>query len=271
MQPNAGIPRIGAINRSHPLARGIVDAWLGLPGLCGGSRAFSVTGKDYGTLANGASWQGLSPSGLASLRVGNSTTGSIESSNPGNHSGANGTFSAWVRKVDATSPSTDYLFFAQNGSTRIFAEVETYQPGGTPRITAAFGASGFASSPVIDLDRWYFVTLTWLDGDSLRLYVDGSQVASAGSFTDQGTPTSWTVGNYFPGNSFSFGGNIADVMSWIRALSATEVATLYRESRGGYPSLLNRTRVPVGRVAAATSSKLLLRLASEGLFVGSHY
>lgn len=45
-----------AVNRRHPLNRGIVGWWPGLPGMSGGPRLLDIDGRNHGTLTNGPTW-----------------------------------------------------------------------------------------------------------------------------------------------------------------------------------------------------------------------
>jgi hypothetical protein len=273
MRRGTGIPRIGAINRSHPLARGLAAFWYGIPGRAGGSKLYDLAGQYHGTLTGDARWQGnslafdgnddyvnfgdvLNP-GLSdfSVRVVVATTDT--------------SFNLIAKSRAAQATGRWYLLYdsgsllAQITDSSISAKGPTWTTtsilNGAPHcITATFSRSGNGS---IYSDGVIQMATTIADYSAVDLTTTYPLLLGKYNNTDGGAG-----GNLLPLN-----GTISSAAMWMRCLSPTEVATDYRESLAGFPSLLNRVRVPVGRVAAAASSKLLLRLQSEGLFAGSHY
>ena len=143
------------------------------------------------------------------------------------------TFGTWVKYASstgtqilmrkaATATSSNAYELKSNGTNF------QLQIGTTTPIT-------ITGTTAIKPDRWYFVAGT-ADGSNMRLYVNGTQEASA---TQTGTITTGTANNW--GNSLFFGsddspsnflvGTLDDVRIYNRALSAAEIAELYKLGR----------------------------------------
>ncbi len=79
--------------------------------------------------------------------------------------------------------------------------------------------------------RWHHAVGTW-DGDILRLYVDGVLDASSDVSNTLTFPAlNFQIGRWVGGSSQYFNGQIDDPRVYNRALSATEVADLYRQNQ----------------------------------------
>jgi hypothetical protein len=270
MQPNTGIPRIGAINRSHPLARGLVYAGVPIPGQESGGVLHDLAGNTRGTIL-GPTWASATSQALSNRSLNFTSEAYVDA---GNHAavditGTGFSVSAWI-KPTATLSS----FYRMVEKAAVYPALQysfvLAQGFGVPRLDlyldGMIGSGTTATTPVV-AGVWQMVSATY-DGATVRFYRNGQPDGSgARSGNITATTSQLLIGKYAHASSYGFEGSISDVLLWNRAISATEVQSLYQKPLG----MFNRTRVPVGRVAAATSSKLLLRLASEGLFVGSHY
>jgi hypothetical protein len=64
--PNGAINLACPVNRSHPLARGLVSFWLPLPGRMGRIYLDDIAGRNHGTLTNGPTWVG-GPNGFGAV------------------------------------------------------------------------------------------------------------------------------------------------------------------------------------------------------------
>ena len=91
------------------------------------------------------------------------------------------------------------------------------------------GSDNFVTSSARYNDGlWHYVTLTY-DGTSVKLYVDGAQVATTPTSSSPETTNTLPVrvgGNSQTANRF-FTGNLDEVRIWNRALSAQEVADAF--------------------------------------------
>ena len=104
------------------------------------------------------------------------------------------------------------------------------------RIQAGFEASAcrdyFASSPAsqnYNDGRWHYAVVTY-DGSTVRLYIDGTQVAStptSGATPDNTGTQPVRIGANSRSLSLYFTGNADEVRVWNRAISPTEVTDAY--------------------------------------------
>jgi hypothetical protein len=87
-----------------------------------------------------------------------------------------------------------------------------------------------------ELNNWTFIAGTW-DGVTQILYVNGASNTAA-SFIDSalGTATAHlTIGAYAPGANQNFRGRLDDVRIYSRALTPSEIATIYGPNGSGCP------------------------------------
>lgn len=75
------------------------------------------------------------------------------------------------------------------------------------------------------------------DGTNMTFYSNGRAWGSAAS--TNGIGAILALGTYFRAGFLGFKGDLDDYRVYSRALSAAEVAALYRDSRQGYPNTLN--------------------------------
>lgn len=89
------------------------------------------------------------------------------------------------------------------------------------------GTNNTITSSVKSTNTWYHAVGSW-DGDTLRLYVDGAEVASTAVSSLKSGSDAWWVGS---GGGFSYHtGELDDVRIYNRALSADEVTELYNKT-----------------------------------------
>ena len=138
-----------------------------------------------------------------------------------------GSISAWVRwnnsggeqGVVAVGESgggaTNYFTFMRQNNTTIRADLDD---GGTRRDAAQGGLSD---------STWYHTAVTFADGGTLRLYIDGveedTQGLPASSYTGLDT---WLIGTERTGSRF-LNGALDDVRIYDHELSAGDVANLF--------------------------------------------
>ncbi|MEU6343141.1 LamG-like jellyroll fold domain-containing protein [Streptomyces sp. NPDC046977] len=189
-----------------------------------GTVAKDVAGAHDGTLNGGASWT-TGPNGGALQLDGR--TGFVDTGAPVlDTDGADYSVAAWVRlddkghfstavSLDGTSNSAFYLQYSQ--ADRRFA----FSFAGSRALANTIG------EPLAG--RWYHLVGSYSHGDGqLRVYVDGSQAGSARACNAEGPSGHLVIGRgKYGGNLVDYwGGAIADVHAYDRALSAAEVATL---------------------------------------------
>lgn len=231
----------------HPLNEGLVSWWLQLPLNRGSSRLLDLTRRNHGTLTNGPTWQGARgrPGGWGAINqlAGNqyvlvSRTDLIFPSE------TDGTLAFWWRKVDTTGrtavnaarveedfdASARVLVTTNYGGGFVIFDWGGWDEGST-RVSTSWSAD----------TAWHHWCYTVGGGLGMRIYRDGVLVASNSATPFRTVDTrDFQIGNFI--GSY---GDLADHDDWRAyslALSATEVAALYDESRAGYPRCLRRVR-----------------------------
>ena len=144
------------------------------------------------------------------------------------------TLEAWIKpalKQNGGIISNDYTLGNKKGyDFFLWAAHDTYG-----RLYIDFGSGSAVGRtwwaiPSSDwYDQWHHVAATW-DGSDIRLYVDGSQVATVafgGTYSDPGKATLIGGINYGTLPYCSFNGLIDEVRIWNEALSGTEIAYSY--------------------------------------------
>jgi hypothetical protein len=225
-QELSGKPLPGSqINRSHPLAKGLVGCWLMNDS---GERCYDLSGyNNHGTL-NGftsptyslgqRSSEGIVFDGVNDyVDVGNSSSLNITSSNIFS-------FGAWIRTNNALSYQTIY----QHGSTSP-ASAFLFRIQNTGKLEAFMpGQNILSGNTVLVNSVWYHV-----------VYVrNGTGAGTSNIYINGILDTSGGVANNFVDNSENkrigqrttsqfFNGTIDEVRIWNRALYASEVKELY--------------------------------------------
>jgi phosphatidylserine/phosphatidylglycerophosphate/cardiolipin synthase-like enzyme len=105
---------------------------------------------------------------------------------------------------------------------------------GNEKIVAGFETSGGAdhfltSSSTYNDDSWHYAVVTY-DGSTLRLYIDGTQIASKSTSSakpDSGGSYPLRLGANSRGTNNYFTGEIDEVRVWNRAVTSTEVSNQF--------------------------------------------
>lgn len=224
---DAGSP----VNKSHPLAKGLVSWWMvspfGHPSFRGGNYLFDLMGKNRGTLTNGPTWQGAlgRPGGHGSLK-----------------------FDGVDDYVDATTSLTEDFSFAcwcerPTGGLKGWPWVIGFADGllvnadGTLRVVFNTVGGDYSSTETIPSGQISHVLVTRA-GTAATTYLNGKSVA-----TGVVSATSWTgaytrFGQRGDGAEY-YAGSLDGLARWSRALSASEVFQFYEEQLRGCPNLLN--------------------------------
>jgi hypothetical protein len=132
----------------------------------------------------------------------------------------------WITVMQRTDSGGDFLDFqlhARGGGAQPLFMVDWNQNGTDDAGEIVLG------DIVLSANRWYFLTATY-DGSALRFYIDGTlrgtQAKSGGTIPNSGREI-WIGGNDVWGEFLK--GRIDEVRIYNRALSATEIQTLYAQ------------------------------------------
>jgi hypothetical protein len=188
----------------------------------GNTASDSSGNNNAGTLINGPAWNGAGRVGGAVSFDGVNdyvSLGNPASLIPGNSI----TLAAWVKLNDL---SINRFFFAKYaGPTPTFMRYERNQG-----IKCVVGGTGVVAPASIVTGQWYHAACTY-DGATVRVYVNGVQVASAaktGAIADA-VGIDWAIGAGIAANSVPLGfmnGLVDEVRLYNRALTPADVALL---------------------------------------------
>ena len=234
----------------------------------------SITGSSvmYGSGAGGGSWNSYGNGGAGAGDGGTSTAATHGTTNRGgggggggggSRDGANGGSGVVIVRfasVDHNDWSVATWINASSlqGSTIIGTYNDDGQAsdiGWALRIRAANGnlystvgtsmnsSAAWTSDASIDTDRWYHVVMVADVGNTLRLYLDGVNVAN-GSLSSGGNirdvSNNVFLGSYNGGEEEQpFDGQIGSVMVFADALNATNINQLYTSGKGVYSNTTN--------------------------------
>jgi len=179
-----------------------------------------------------------------SFGTSNTTNYGIVESNLG-ITGGSITMNVWVKILTPpTSGQLQMLAVHQSGAGSHVSEVLSYyNNAGTPRIICyRRGEDAFTNSAVYDTDlgtsSYHMLTYSY-DGSTIRLYLDGTLVASAAS---SGNGSSGGHDDFCVGGIWYYAGSLQNVYLnstitdevgvWSRALSDAEVSSLYNGGAG---------------------------------------
>ncbi|MGB0377551.1 MAG: LamG domain-containing protein, partial [Poseidonia sp.] len=116
---------------------------------------------------------------------------------------------------------------------------DLYATVGTTSNTSA----AWTSDASIDTDRWYHVVMVADVGNTLRLYLDGVNVANgslSGSGNLRNVSNNVFLGSYNGGEEDQpFDGQIGSVMAFADALNASNINQLYTSGKGVYSNTTN--------------------------------
>lgn len=237
--PLITLPRTG-----HPLSRGQVGCWLFNE--CGGNIVADLSGNgNKGTLDSTLEWQAGKFGGAIEFDPGTVeviTTDKPAKTNPYI------TFVAWVYPRGASDGDYGGIFWDQvTGSTSRILIGDDGQLGANI-ITTGITYSEFSTGDIVPMNQWSQVAFTW-DGTTGKHYVNDKLEYSKveGSGTVWPASSGLIIGKGSSADAFRFDGLISHIYLYDRALSAAEIAKLYRE-----PFCMFR-RDPIELWTAATS------------------
>ena len=245
------------LNKSHPLARGLVGCWLFNEGT--GGKVYDLSGNgDIGTLQGNAYFT----SGKFGSALEFDGTGDYVDCGNGAGNITDGmTWTFWVN-MNNMSGSQDHEFLSKYtslGTNRAYRIVTSAADNKILRFAASEdGTAGTVSSNdwsnFFSFGEWIFVAIT-KQGSTLSAYKNGVYVSSKTDIIWTGAATSFKIG----GTTTYFNGVIDHVMIFSRALSASEIAQLYRDpfcmvDRAWTPGLIGGQIVEFLGTSAALSS-----------------
>jgi len=215
------------LTKEHPLTRGLVGCWLFNEGA--GNKVFDLSGNgNTGTLEAGTNWI-VGESGYALNFVGGNNSDYV-STNSGAAAGdvldqtSNFTILAKFRAVDV---SVNYDAIVGKRAEGADYQYELRQNASKLNVLTT-GGSVSADTTLVN-NTWYTGGFTH-DGANVRLYLNGllDSTPSAKTITHKNVDVS--IG--MAGETYDlhyWDGDIEWVMIYNRALSASEIALLYRE------------------------------------------
>lgn len=237
-----------AINRQHPLNRGLTAHWMCAPSLVGGNQFRDLCWQFNGTLggldATRPKWNGsrAKPGGFGAALKFDGTDDFV--SIPATRLSCNGeiTVSAWINLASVAAGAKEVFAAAQTGSLHRFG-CEVNRTGG--RLSLLWGNTVIlTSSTTMLVDKWYHATYVRSGAAGAwtgTIYLNGIQDGTAATATDPNGTLTVTLGRLGGSAALYFNGLMDDVRLYDGAAkNARDVFALYSESRKGYPSVLNR-------------------------------
>ena len=240
-----GLPSLAAtvtltIEQDLPLGSGSLVQYAFNEG--SGATAFDSGGMgNHGALIGDATYDPNTNDGSAySLRLDGSGDG-IDLGNL-DVAGSQLTLAAWINAASFPGSSRDPRIVSKatgNATSDHIFMLSTVRAGSGTRLRARLKTDGstktLRADPGHDLltNQWYHVASTY-DGSTLRLFVDGEEVASTAvsGVIDQDPAVAVKVGGQ-PGGGLNFDGLIDDFRIFERALSVTELQAIASGAQGG--------------------------------------
>ena len=222
----------------HPLARGLVGCWLFNEGV--GNKVFDLSGNgNHGTLQGNVSW--------VPAKFGAGT----------DYPGAAGDYILLDSQISMTANSSVAFWFNADdlGSYRNFLGkyddnynvVSMHSNDDTIRYIPNTASNIDFTVPTVLVGNWYFLVLTVDAAGYARLYLNSVESSTPAQDVSGGLP--WYInafGRAYSTGAYNFYGIIDHVMIFNRALTASEIARLYRQ-----PFCMFE-RMPIELWAAAT-------------------
>ena len=141
--------------------------------------------------------------------------------------------SAWVYRRTGSSDNYEYILsggIAVSGQRYGIAVNDAGSGSTDNKFYITDGASSFHTNTVCNYNTWYHVVYTW-SGTELKFYVNGSldSTFTAVNCNFQSSGNGHKIGEYHHNGSYEWEGEIDQVRFFNKAISASEVTTLYNE------------------------------------------
>jgi len=264
LKPAKGIQ----LNRTHPLARGLVGCWLYNEGT--GNKTFDLSGNgNIGTLQGDVTWV-AGKYGPALALKGTGDYVDCGTKKTLNMSGKNFTLIAQV-KYDKQI-SFDGIIDRRTGASQFSYLLSLYSANRwRARLWNEFNSGTTFAGPSITAGQWYQLAFTY-DHYNVILYQDGQLYSKTPySQTINKSATNSHIAEYNDGTPYYFNGLIDHIMIFDRAFNASEIALLYREpfcmfEQGAGPEFIYAPTDEVllaGSISAQSTSSAMLKLLSK--------
>lgn len=251
--------------REHPLNQGRLSWWLPVPGRMGGGTLQDIQGSYPARIYGNPPWvAGFDGLGGALALTGNPTTSQYARTDSAPSLSA---FTISCRVVlsdlrynagDTAIRNTLMVNWVASSLPGYFRLTTVgYGEGAAGQVRLMVNATGggyyaINSAASLSVGVPAHLVATAANGVT-RIYIDGKQSGSAGSYagTLSSTAPMVVIGTQILGDSITpytktlLCGTIGDCSLWTRALSANEVAQLYDQARRGHPDLLRRVQGPI--------------------------
>jgi Concanavalin A-like lectin/glucanases superfamily len=260
------------VHRAHPLLRGQLGWWRGVPGLTMSSRLYNLLGRTHCTLTNmgtRGSTSGWSPT----TRRGGFMHLNLDGTNDYVDCGAD----ALVADVPLRTVAL-WIFLTGYGSTNNIRVVDKRNMGGwtlgvnNSQVSAGLNLiqdfdtspGNWALSNKVPLNTWVHIGVTYDRGDASTVpvfYVNGEAFAPDTTINPpSGTASSdaastLALGAEDLGTGKALPGALNDVRFWARLLSAAEMREVYRQSLVGDPALFQTPREVVAAPVAGLTTR----------------
>lgn len=218
----------------HPLNRGLVAWWLGLPNNSGGGTLFDLCGRNPLALTNSPAW---SPDrntfgGTRLVRSSNqyaTRASAVVSAVPF-------TVSMWCK---LTNVSESQYLFEIGTSNAAFWSVNAQGAATSIRLVCNNNLVGTAAGTWTN-GVWFNATAVFAANNDRRVYVNGGGKGTDAN-TVNVTPGAQTrIGSYPDTGPLGPDGTVSDVRVWNRALDDGEVFAAYEQGLRGNPDTLRR-------------------------------
>jgi hypothetical protein len=249
------------INWQHPLNVGLVSKWMALPYGMGyrGVTAYDLVRKsgNNGTLTNGPTYHigQLKRGGFGHMNyiLTSSQYVAITESSQLPAGASDRTYAVWFNTLDSLTTS-NYRNILTYGSAAVGQGVFIALGNDSNFGNNGIGASQYGDAVGItgyNDGIWHQLVVMFSAG-TWYVYIDGGASSTSKAMTTNTVlgGTAAIAKDVITGGGY-WNGSLDDLSIWNRALSATEIYSLYEQSKRGYPDVLNwmssvRYFVPAG-------------------------
>ena len=150
------------------------------------------------------------------------------------------TLVCWFNWNGTVGGSDGRAYLLQNGGSNFPLSLEINSRDFTPARFATWehttnGSSHRNSSVNVDTNRWYCFVVSKGISNTIKMFVDGDEIFSTTSIGGSLLPFSGVrIGTHRFTNNRWFGGNIAQVSIYNRALTASEILQNYKATKSRY-------------------------------------